>query len=184
MARQEFCRKVDLTAEKPYILFVGSTASISEPQAEIEFVLDWICRIRDADDPALRDAAILIRPHPYNPGTWADVDLSGLGDVAVWPKNGANPVDDRDRQEYFDSLYYAAVVVGVNTTAMIEAAIVDRPVRTIRTDDFRETQGGTLMSILPTLPKRLRIPGRHTLVTLPSFVHSSVPTGRTRHARR
>ncbi len=27
---------------------------------------------------------------------------------------------------------------------MIEAAIVDRPVRTIRTDDFRETQGGTL----------------------------------------
>ncbi|HJN47315.1 MAG TPA: helicase associated domain-containing protein [Acidobacteriota bacterium] len=144
MTRQEFCGKVDLTAQKPYILFVGSTASISGPEAEIEFVLEWIRCIRDADDPALRDVAILIRPHPYNPGNWADVDLSGLGDVSVWPKNGANPVDDRDRREYFDSLYYAAVVVGVNTTAMIEAAIVDRPVRTIRTDDFRETQGGTL----------------------------------------
>ena len=142
--REEFCRKVGLTAERPYILFVGSTASISGPEAEIEFVLEWIRRIRAADDPALRDAAVLIRPHPYNPGNWADVDLAGLGDVAVWPKNGANPVDDGDRREYFDTLYHAAVVVGVNTTAMIEAAIVDRPVRTIRTSDFQETQGGTL----------------------------------------
>lgn len=142
--RGEFCSKVGLSGERPYILFVGSTASISAPAAEIEFVLDWIRCIRGADDPALRGVAILIRPHPYNMGNWADVDLSEFGDVAVWPKNAANPVDDGDRKEYFDSLYHAAVVVGVNTTAMIEAAIVDRPVHTIRTSDFRDTQGGTL----------------------------------------
>ncbi len=142
--RGEFCAKVGLSGEKPYILFVGSTGSISAPEAEIEYVLEWIRRIRAAGDPALRDVAVLIRPHPYNPGTWADIDLSELGDVAVWPKNGSNPVDDNDRRDYFDSLYHSAVVVGVNTTAMIEAAIVDRPVHTIRTSDFRDTQGGTL----------------------------------------
>ena len=40
----------------------------------------------------------------------------------------ANPVNEADRQDYFDSLYHSEAVVGINTTAMIEAAIVGRTV--------------------------------------------------------
>jgi hypothetical protein len=142
--RAAFCERVGLPAERPYILFVGSTAGISQPGDEEIFVHRWIAALRASPDPALRDAGILIRPHPYNPGGWSSADLSGLGDVAVWPRAAANPVDENDRHDYFDSMFHAAAVVGINTSAMIESAIIGRPVHTIRAEDFSRTQDGTL----------------------------------------
>ena len=47
------------------------------------------------------------------------------------------------RADYFDSLYHAAAVVGLNTSALVEAAIVDRPVFTMLLPEFRENQEGT-----------------------------------------
>ena len=79
--RETFCRKIGLPAERPYVLFVGSTASISAPGAELMFVRQWIAALRR--EPALADAGILVRPHPYNSAHWADVDLSDLPNVAV-----------------------------------------------------------------------------------------------------
>ncbi|MEA2291533.1 MAG: hypothetical protein QOF17_553 [Solirubrobacteraceae bacterium] len=142
--RDAFCARVGLPADRPYILFVGSTAGISRPDDEETFVRSWIAALRLSDDPALRDAGVLIRPHPYNPGSWSQADLSDLGHVAVWPRGSANPVDEDDRHDYFDSMYHSTAVVGINTSAMIESAIIGRPVHTIRTEDFSRTQGGTL----------------------------------------
>jgi hypothetical protein len=62
--RAEFCRKVGLAPEKPFVLFVGSTASISAPEAELSFVRQWIQAVRR--QPTLADVGILVRPHPYN----------------------------------------------------------------------------------------------------------------------
>ena len=142
--RKEFCKRVGFKDEQPFLLFVGSTAGISRPDAEEAFVRSWIQALRPSDDPALREIGILIRPHPYNPGRWGEADLSDLGPVTVWPRAGANPVDEDDRADYFDSLFHSQAVVGVNTSAMIEAAIVGRPVHTVRADEFADTQGGTL----------------------------------------
>jgi hypothetical protein len=61
----------------------------------------------------------------------------------VYPRS-ANPVNEADRQDYFDSLFHSEAVVGVNTTAMIEAAIVGRTVHAVLADEFQDTQGGTL----------------------------------------
>jgi hypothetical protein len=69
--------------------------------------------------------------------------VGGLPEVAVYP-HWANPVNEADRQDYFDSLYHSEAVVGINTTAMIEAAIVGRTVHSVLADEFRDTQGGTL----------------------------------------
>ena len=139
--RAAFCRKIGLPAEKPYVLFVGSTASISSPEAELDFVRRWIAALRS--EPALADVSILIRPHPYNAAHWRAVDFDALPNVAIYPER-ANPVNESDRQDYFDSLYHSETVVGVNTTAMIEAAIVGRTVHSVLADEFRDTQGGTL----------------------------------------
>jgi len=59
----------------------------------------------------------------------------------VW---GSNPIDSRARADYFDSLHYARAVVGLNTSALIEAAIVDRPVHTIVDPEYWQNQTGTL----------------------------------------
>ena len=139
--RAAFCRKVGLAPDAPYVLFVGSTASISAPDAELTFVRRWIAALRQ--EPGLAGAGILVRPHPYNSAHWSSVDLSDLPNVAVYPR-AANPVNESDRQDYFDSLFHSEAVVGVNTTAMIEAAIVGRTVHTVLADEFKDTQGGTL----------------------------------------
>ena len=36
-------------------------------------------------------------------------------------------MSDRSKADYFDSVAHADAVVGVNTSALIESAIVDRP---------------------------------------------------------
>jgi hypothetical protein len=140
-ARGEFCRKVGLPADRPFVLFVGSTASISAPDAELTFVRRWIAALRA--HPSLTDISILVRPHPFNARHWSDADVGDLPNVAVYP-HWANPVNESDRQDYFDSLYHSGAVVGINTTAMIEAAIVGRTVHSVLADEFRDTQGGTL----------------------------------------
>jgi hypothetical protein len=50
---------------------------------------------------------------------------------------GGAPVDDEGREDYFESLYYSAAVVGITTSAFLEAAVVDRPVMSFHADDLR-----------------------------------------------
>jgi hypothetical protein len=143
-ARHEFSTRVGLPSAEPFLLFVGSSMFISAADAEIGFVRRWLQAIRASTDPVLRDVPVLVRPHPYNGGAWADVDLSEFGRTAVWPRGRHNPVDDANREDYFESLHYSLAVVGINTSAMIEAAIVGRPVLSLIGSDFSRTQEGTL----------------------------------------
>ena len=139
--RAEFCRKVGLPANQPIVIFVGSTKSISGARCRIlQFVRRWVAALRA--HPSLA-AARSIRPHPFNSRHWSEEDVADLPHVAVYP-HWANPVNEADRQDYFDSLYHSEAVVGINTTAMIEAAIVGRTVHSVLADEFKDTQGGTL----------------------------------------
>jgi hypothetical protein len=51
---------------------------------------------------------------------------------------------DLDASDYFHSLYFADAIVGINTSAMVEAAIVGRPVLTVRTPAFADTQSESM----------------------------------------
>jgi hypothetical protein len=142
--RDAFCRMAGLPPGKPFVLFVGSSVFIARAEVEVPFVQRWIRALRESSDPAVRDVAVLVRPHPYNGAGWARADLSGLGDVAVWPGGRYNPVDEAHRAGFFDSMFHSDAVVGINTSAMIEAAIVGRPVLTLQDPAFAGTQDGTL----------------------------------------
>ena len=142
-SRAAFCQRVGLEPGRPFVVFVGSTASISAPDAEVRFVTRWIEAVRRGPG-SLPDVGILVRPHPYNAEHWGQVDLTAYPNVAVYPRHGANPVDNDDRADYYDTLHHGAAVVGINTSAMIEAGIQDRPVFTIVDSSFDDTQTGTL----------------------------------------
>ncbi len=77
----------------------------------------WVQSLRESAEPALRNAAILIRPHPARMDEWRDVDLSAFEHVSLY---GSNPVDDASKDDYFESLFYSAAVVGLNTSAFLE----------------------------------------------------------------
>jgi hypothetical protein len=141
---EEFCRMLGFAAATPFALFTCSSGFISEGGREVAFVRRWIESLRRSADPTIASLPVVVRPHPYNTRAWADADLSDLPLAVVWPRGPYNPVSDEERDGFFDSLYYSAAVVGINTSAMIEAAIVGRPVLSIRAPDFAGTQEGTL----------------------------------------
>jgi hypothetical protein len=137
--RETFCRQVRLPSSPPFVLWVCSALFQGSP-VEAQFVLKWIHALRNSASPRLRDVPILVRPHPSRLAEWQDVNLSGLNAV-LW---GSNPVDAQSRADYFDSLYYSAAVVGINTSAFIEAGIVGRPVHTIIVPEMESNQTGTV----------------------------------------
>jgi hypothetical protein len=61
-----------------------------------------------------------------------------------FPRGGYNPIDPDNRADFFDSIYHSAAVVGINTSAMIEAAIIGRPVFSMLAEEFAGTQEGTI----------------------------------------
>jgi hypothetical protein len=142
--RETFCRLIGLPSDRQFVLFVGSTKSISKPDAESVFVRHYVGELRKALDRLGLKVSILFRPHPFNQGHWASVDFNDLENVVIYPRHAANPVDESDRADYFDSLYHSTAVVGINTSAMIEAAIVGRTVHTVLDPAFATTQEGTL----------------------------------------
>ncbi len=141
MSQDAFCAKVGLRSDKPFVLYVCSSlfrGTAHEPA----FAESWIQAVRASNDPRLRDIGILIRPHPARLDEWKSVDLAGYRNVAFW---GAHPVDAESKQDYFDSMYYSAAVVGLNTSAFIEAAVVGKPLHTVLLPEIStDNQEGTL----------------------------------------
>jgi hypothetical protein len=140
--RAEFAARVGLASD-PYLLYVGSSPNVAPVEREVAFVRDWIEALRRSGRPPLESVGVLVRPHPYNVPGWAEVDLSALGG-AVAPRTPPHlPMDEDDDGLYFDSIHHASAVVGINTSAMLESFVQRRPVLTIRSPAFRETQTGT-----------------------------------------
>jgi hypothetical protein len=138
--RGEFCARVGLDPARPYVLYVCSSDFISRDERPL--VEAWVEALRA--DPDLRDVGVLVRPHPINGAIWAEHALARLGGVAVWPPAGADPTSVERRGEYFDSLYHCAAVVGANTTALIDAAIVGRRTFSVLFPELQGAQEGTL----------------------------------------
>ncbi|MGE5272764.1 MAG: hypothetical protein ACM3QU_03200 [Verrucomicrobiota bacterium] len=137
--REDFLRQVGL-ADRPFVLYACSSAFIAPD--EVSFVERWLGALRA--HRGLEDVGVLVRPHPQNARQWDGVDLSRFGNVVVWPAGGAQPDAGEARAGFFDSLWHGAAVVGINTSALIEAAILGKSVLTPRVPEFAGTQEGTL----------------------------------------
>jgi hypothetical protein len=143
-SRDAFGEMVGLQDSRPYVLWVGSSVFIARSEFEVPFVRRWLDSLRHSANARLRDVPVLIRPHPFNVDAWAAADFSDLGPVAIWPRQRHTPAEESSRNSFFDSLYYSAAIVGLNTSAMIEAAILRKPVLSLVPPEFAGTQEGTL----------------------------------------
>jgi hypothetical protein len=140
---EDFAAKVGLAPDRPFLLYACSSGFIAGGD-EVAFVREWAQRLAASGDPELESLGVLVRPHPQNFGSWQDADLDEPGRIVVWPRGGVAPTDRQSKEDYFDSLYHAKAVVGINTSALVDSAIVRRPVFTIVHERFRSTQTGTL----------------------------------------
>jgi hypothetical protein len=135
-SREVFCEKLGLSADRPFLLYACSALSPEAP-TEARFVRRWIESLRASSDPLLRDAGVLVRPHPQRLAEWGEVDLSQLRDVTVY---GSHPLDTQSKEDYFDSLYHSSAVVGLLTSVFLEASILGKPVHTLVLPEFVERQ--------------------------------------------
>jgi hypothetical protein len=139
-SREAFAAEVGIDPEKPFVLYVGSSGFIAPDEAG--FIVEWVDGLREQ---GLDDVQILARPHPGNPLIGAEpskASLAAMADVVLYPRAGANPTDEQSRNDYFDSIYYSAAVAGVNTSAFLEAGILGRPVITMLSPRYNDTQKG------------------------------------------
>jgi len=133
--RATFCRGLGLDSARTIITYLCSSEFVSG--REVEFVRQWIDEVRQ--DPALEGSSIVIRPHPRSLEQWRDFNPSRGSRVAV-TTSGVMNAD----QLLYDSLYHSAAIVGLNTSAQIEAGILGKPVYTMLAPGFERGQQGTL----------------------------------------
>ena len=135
--REDFVRKLGLD-DAPYAVYLGSSSFITGRGDEVELVLEWVRALRESGVESLRRLGVVVRPHPGAPRRWDGVGLEAFGNAVVWPQHGVMPIAHDARDDFFDTIAHGAAVVGLNTTAMIEAAVIGKSVLTITAPGFAQ----------------------------------------------
>jgi hypothetical protein len=133
LSRERFCSRLGIDPARPYLLWLGSSHQVAGD--ETGFVAELARAVRA--DPRLSQLEVVVRPHPLNAAGWEGFQHPG---ITVFPGRGQRPDMPRHRDDYFNTLTYAAAAIGVNTTAFLEAAIADRPCLSIVSERHREGQ--------------------------------------------
>jgi hypothetical protein len=118
------------------IVYAGSSNNVAPEEPDV--FARWLEAVRRSDDPAVRDARVRVRPHPGEGPwrTWAPPPDDPLVSVERWPRH--------ERDHLAPLLASADVVVALNTSAELEAAIVGRPVVTFRAGSGAPGQEGSV----------------------------------------
>lgn len=134
--RVEFCNRHGLKEEYPIILYLGSGREQAGDEAWL--VEDLWRALNNSEDDALKRAQIIVRPHPGNSKIFKNISRSNM---IVLPQFGVLPSSEDSLQLFYDSLFHSAcAVVGVITSAIIDAMIAGKPGAAILTDEYRVNQ--------------------------------------------
>jgi hypothetical protein len=133
--RASFCRRIGVPPESRVLLYLCSSPYIGRD--EVPFVLEFARVLRQRSET--RSVRLLVRPHPLNAGIWDEVAAEN---ITIWPRKGEFVDVPEAKQSYYDTIHHAVAAVGLNTSAFLEAAIVDRPCITILTERYAEKQKG------------------------------------------
>ena len=138
-----FAHTVGFNAAYPYFLYLCSSKYISGD--ETSFIRAFAAALRG--NPNTARVQLIVRPHPLNAAIW-----DGFEDpnILIWPKDSSWVDNAAARQDYFNSIYYSSGVVGVNTSAFLEAAILDKPCITISISQygFKQSEKGHFRHLL------------------------------------
>jgi hypothetical protein len=137
-SRADLCRELGLPGQAALLLYACSSEFIARDERAA--VIRWLRALRSSGDPRLEGAGVIVRPHPLNAGEWGEGSLAELPGATVFPPRGSDPVDDASRSDYFDSMALADAVIGINTSALLEAALLGRPALALPDPEFVASQ--------------------------------------------
>jgi hypothetical protein len=141
--RDDFCAGLGLDPERPIILYLASSRGIAPN--EPAFFSRWLAALRASDDPVLRGASVLLRPHPTLAAVWNAHRFDREPGVAVSPATLRDRLNsDPFREQYRAELQHATLAFGINTSGQIDAAIFGKPVCTVELPELFHGQHGTV----------------------------------------
>jgi hypothetical protein len=133
--RAEFCAKAGLDPRRPYVVYLGSSSFVA---ADETWMVGEIARsLRGHSNPALRDLQVLVRPHPAHAKIYEGIEGDSL---KVWPRKGAKLGSPGFMQDFHDTLRHGLGAIGINTSGMFNAVVMDKPCVTVLASRYRETQ--------------------------------------------
>ncbi len=113
-----------------YVLWVGSTRLV---ESEEMVVSRWLEALALSPRLASPDVVIVVRPHPSRP---LDPNLISIPpSVRCVIREGNLPISHAGKQTYRTLLTHAAAVVGINTSALWEAAVLGAPALSFAADN-------------------------------------------------
>jgi hypothetical protein len=142
-SRSDFCARMGLDPERPIILYLASSKQIAPNEAEL--FVPWLKAVRSSSDPAVREASVLVRPHPTVLQPWLDLGVDKEPHVGLSPATHRDRLNsDEFREQYRNELHHASIGVGINTSGLIDAAIFGKPVCTVELPETFYGQRGTV----------------------------------------
>jgi hypothetical protein len=138
-----FTIKTGIGANQPYVLYLCSSKYISGD--ETSFVRAFATALHDNQNSA--HIRVMVRPHPLNSQIWDGFEDQN---IVIWPKDPSWVDTTAAKQDYYNSIYHSTAVVGVNTSAFLEAAIMDKPCVTIlmKQYGFKQSKQGHFRHLL------------------------------------
>ena len=141
-SREDFCRRYGLDPERPIVLYLVSSRGV-EPSPET-FFREWLDAIRASGDPRLAGASVVVRPHPTAVGPWLEA-TTGDPHTVISPSASAEPDGSPGfRRRFREELQHSSLAFGINTSALIDAAIFGKPALTVELPEVALTQRGTI----------------------------------------
>jgi len=138
-SRRNFCQTHNLRQEDPIISYFGGS-SLATWGDESHFV-DELRKVLDrSGDERLRKTQIIVRPHPRY---YQKYEKIVLRDVHIVPQGKFAWNQKEFSQIFYDTIYHSAAIVGVNTSAMLDVIVIDRPVISILEKQHDHTQADT-----------------------------------------
>ena len=134
-SREEFCRKHGMDHANPIFTYLGSSANIAKDETAV--VLKLKKSLEESPDKKARSAQMIFRPHQANTEIYEKFPESN--GIFHFPKGRIKDPVETERL-YYDTLIHSDFVLGINTSAMLEAIILDKPVVSYLADEFKKTQ--------------------------------------------
>jgi hypothetical protein len=105
-----------------YILYLCSSPSISKNEFEIIIELANSMTLLKTE----KKCCLLVRPHPLNFRIWENKN-SLPENLILFPNINENYSSNESIDIYCHSMFYSSAVIGLNTSAFIEACILNKP---------------------------------------------------------
>lgn len=134
LSEDDFRKRVGLPADIPFVLYLGSSANIASDESWL--VSQLAADLAKSSDPRLRNVQVLVRPHGANQEPYGKISEPN---VTVWMRERQLPDSREAFAEFAASLKFSECCLGLNTTGMVDALLMNKPVITLLVEQYRET---------------------------------------------